>query len=365
MSSHLNGVHLIELSGHGGIFQHTVRIAEILAEGNVQVTVHTAPSHEPVGSGHVRLCVCSPWQRHASRSRATQVRIAARCLGRTLPHLIRAVHPGQVAHVQGGPSMALTAISLIALRRTGRPVVFSPHNTFSHGGRRAEFELIRFCTRVAHVNVAFSQPDADALHGWGATSVLSPLVLLVPDPHPERVEHWRRTWDVRRGERVVLFAGQVRADKRLDLLVESAVHLPGNWKLAIVGEDRGDWDRCRAIAARRGVPLHATIGFVGLDDFVAAIAAADVVASPYDQGSQSGVLVIATELGVPTVASRVGGLGEMSTTSVCCRDAAGLASAIGAAVDPFERRRKPLDAERAWAAHLEAYSVALAHRASR
>jgi hypothetical protein len=68
---------------------------------------------------------------------------------------------------------------------------------------------------------------------------------------------------------------------------------------------------------------------------------------------------------VPTVASRVGGLDELSTTSVPYRDPAGLASAIGAAVDRFERRRKPLDAERACAAHLEAYSLALDRRASR
>jgi glycosyltransferase involved in cell wall biosynthesis len=57
--------------------------------------------------------------------------------------------------------------------------------------------------------------------------------------------------------------------------------------------------------------------------------AADVVVCPYTRASQSGILALAGQLGVPSVASDVGGLRELAT-SVVPRDvdAVGLAHAI-------------------------------------
>ena len=104
------------------------------------------------------------------------------------------------------------------------------------------------------------------LSSWKGRVVRSPLVHIIPVPEPARVERFRGAWDARNGRETVLFAGQIRRDKRLDLLIESATSWPPHRTLAVVGEDRGDWDRCAALAERLGVRLHATLGFQPLED---------------------------------------------------------------------------------------------------
>lgn len=351
----MTGIHLIEPTGHGGIFQHTARLGEILAEAGYAVTIHTTAACEPVQVHGVSFCFCSPWRRRGLRRRSAAVPIAARYCRRTVPHLIDAVGDGDVAHVQGAASAALTAFTVLGLHANRRPIVFSPHNTFARDRSRAQLALIRWCTRRADANVAFSQYDIDVLESWGAKAFLSPLVQLVPEPDPALVERWRQAWVARAGEQVVLFAGHIFGDKRLDLLVESAAHWPANRMLAVVGEDRGDWGRCHRLAAERGVDIKATLGFLPLDQFTAAIAAADVVVSPYERASQSGVLVLARELGVPTVASRVGGLHELCTEAVPPGNVAALTSAIDRVVADRHPPPRELDQSRALEAHLQAY----------
>jgi glycosyltransferase involved in cell wall biosynthesis len=355
----LHGVHLIELTGHGGIFQHTVKVGQILIDGGLAVTLHTSAAHEPVDAGAVTLCTCSPWRRGASRSRKSQLAIAARYAARTVVHLVRASRPGEVAHVQGIPSTALILLTLVVLRCTRRAVVLSPHRTFSRRRSRLESTLIERCARLAAVNIAFSLPDAEVLKRWNTNGYVSPLVQLVPRPDPRRIARWRSAWQAGEADRVVLFAGQIRRDKRLDLLVESAARWPSGMRLAVVGEDRGDWARCRELAARLGVQVHATPDFVELDDFVAAIASADVVVSPYDTANQSGVLVLARDLGVPAVASRVGGLAELATELVDPDDVDALTAGIEAAIRRPRRQGAQLEADRARDVHLDAYDRAL------
>ena len=356
--SAVNRVHLFEPTGYGGIFQHALRIGQIVADAGAPVTLHTSDAHEATDPGGVSLCCCAPWRPRASRPRFAAVPIAARYCGRTVPHLVNVARDGGVVHIQGLPSATLTTFTVLALRARRRPLVLSPHNTFSHRNSRLEKELIRLCARLAGVNIAFSQPDATVLSRWGVRVLVSPLVQLAIEPEPRRVERWRRTWTALNGEDVILFAGQIRADKRLDILIEAAAAWPRMRKLAIVGEDRGDWERCRRFAARRGVTLHASIGYVAIEDFVAAIAAADLVVAPHQRASQSGVLVHARDVGTATVASRIGGLGELSSETFPPLDVAALRSAIDSALKRDQLRGRGSDIGEACAVHLHAYRVA-------
>jgi hypothetical protein len=63
-------------------------------------------------------------------------------------------------------------------------------------------------------------------------------------------------------------------------------------------------------------------------DFAAAVRAADVVITPYSRASQSGVLVLACQLGTPTIAFPAGGLAEYATVTTERADRASLVDSL-------------------------------------
>jgi glycosyltransferase involved in cell wall biosynthesis len=351
-------LHLFEPTGFGGIFQHTCALASLLAEAGHGVTLHTSVQHEPVELPQATLCTCVSWPRDGRRLLRSSM-IAARLATRTLPHVHRCVPRGVVIHVQGGvASGALTALTLAVASRRSRPVVYSPHNTFSRRGP-LDGLVLGTCLLFAQSAVAYSQLDVATLRSRGARAELSPLIQLVPEPAPDRIARWRATWGAGPDDEVVLFAGVVRPDKRLDLLVRAARDWPHTRRLAIVGKDWGDLGRCRTLADRLGVELRVHDDFVPLEDFTAALAAADVVVAPYERASQSGVLSVASQLGTPTIASDVGGLSELAERTFPVGDVEALGAAIDAQLaDGARAPRRPTDSHAALAAHESAYRSA-------
>lgn len=346
----LGVIHLVELDGRGGPYQHATALADALHRDGLAVVLHTAADAELHPEEPIQVCGCMDWCRAAGHAR--RLLVASRFLTVTLPHLLR--HRG-VFHLQGPFKPALLAIALGAARVRRDRVVFSPHNTFSRRGSALDTRLVRLCTRLAHATVVFCEADARVVAGWRARPVVSPLLQHVPAVDPARVEAWRRRWN---DAPVVLFAGQIRRDKRLDLVIEAS----GRWtrarRLAIVGRDLGDAERCRALAGRLGLDPDWTVGYLELEAFVAAVQAADVVVCPYERASQSGVLALARQLGVPTVATDVGGLGELATALVPADvgpDA--LAGAIDDLLASAPPPRKADPAEATVAAHRKAYRI--------
>jgi glycosyltransferase involved in cell wall biosynthesis len=122
-----------------------------------------------------------------------------------------------------------------------------------------------------------------------------------------------------------------------------------------VGEDRGGWERCAKLARRHGVDLAAHVEFVSLDDFTAALSAADIVVAPHSKASQSGVLSLARQLGVATVASDVGGLAELASRTFRAGSVEDLTRAIDTQLAESGITRDPLDERLAVRAHLQAY----------
>jgi glycosyltransferase involved in cell wall biosynthesis len=106
------------------------------------------------------------------------------------------------------------------------------------------------------------------------------------------------------------------------------------------------------------VDIAARIEFVELDAFAAALAAADVVVAPHAKATQSGVLSLASQLGVPTVAADVGGLPELATRTFTAGDADDLTRAIEAGLTERSPSEPLFDEELAVRAHLCAYGVA-------
>ncbi|TDY06499.1 glycosyltransferase family 4 protein [Mycolicibacterium litorale] len=329
--------HLIEPTGYAGVFQHTCQLALGLRRAGRQVVLHTGHQHEAVSLDGVELCTCCWWPRPDGERRieagARRAETASRLAGRTLPHLLRSATAGSVMHLQGtAASGGLNLLVLGAARKAGHRVVYSPHDVFTRRGA-VDGALLRLAYRPPHAIVVYSRADRQRLREQGVPANrihLSPLVQLVPSPSVAQLSKWRREWRAGDADRVVLFAGFIRPEKRLDVLIESARTWPPGRRLAVVGPDRGAWDQCAQTAKAHGVDISARLGFVDIDDFAAAISAADLVVVPSERASQSGVLALARELKTPTVAADVGGMAELACRTFRTGDVAGLSRAINA-----------------------------------
>ena len=347
-------IHLFEPSGYAGVFQHACRLGELLVDEGIEVVLHTGHEHEEIAPARLELCACSWWPRTMKRSAARSAGIAATFVARTLPHLRASVAGGEILHVQGiAAAGALTLAVLATGRMIGAKVVYSPHDTFSRRGP-IDAVLLKSALQLPNAVIVHSKKDTEVVHRSRKVHY-APLIQLIPH-HPEAErDAWRTKWDADEATDVVLFAGCIRPEKRLDLLLESTRYWPPNRKLAVVGEDRGGWDISARLAREKGVEIAATVEFVSLDRFAAALSAADVVVAPHAKASQSGVLSVARQLGVPTVAADVGGLAELASETFSAGDPKDLARAIESQLSKKTLSSASIDEALAIEAHLEAY----------
>jgi glycosyltransferase involved in cell wall biosynthesis len=351
-------VHLFEPTGYAGVFQHACRVAQLLGRSGVRVVLHTGHEHEPLEpSARVRICACSWWPRQGRRSKRRVTLITLRYLARTLPHLCRTVPRGSFLHLQGiAATGGLNLAGVISLRVAGRKVVYSPHDTFSRRGR-LDGRILKLALRAPDAVIVYTQPDVVFLRATGIAAEFSPLVQVVPFPSQGARARWRQEWGAADQDDVVLFAGWIRPEKRLDLIIESALKWPPGRRLAVLGQDRGAWDKCAALAKDHGIEIAARIEFVELEDFTSAIAAADVVVAPHERANQSGVLSLARQLGVRTVAADVGGLSELATRTFIPGDVDDLTFALDAELAMDRPPPRALDEQLALQVHLRAYGL--------
>lgn len=316
-------VNLIEVGGQGGVFQHTIALAEALQRAGVSVLVHTAHDHEPVFSD-IPFCLCMKWVRNFP-SGVRQPLTAFNFLFRTLPHLRLRVRRQDLAHVQGLFGNSLTRVMIRALRSNF--IVFTPHNSFARSGKKRHLRILKSMVRGTDLVVATVRSDLDIFRRWGGTSVILPLVLAFPTPAPEKIAEWRHHFGTRP---VGLLAGQLRKDKRPDIFI--AACLRAGVTPVVVGPTSDGEHLFLDTQRKLNVTVPRFPGYMDLPTFVAAIAASDVVIASHALGSGSGPLVIAAELGVPTAAFNIGGFSEQSMSTADSESIEGLSNAISIAL---------------------------------
>ncbi|GAA1795723.1 hypothetical protein GCM10009682_16880 [Luedemannella flava] len=345
----LRRVHVVEPGGRGGIYQHAVEVTRILVGAGVDAVLHTSDGCE-VRPAAVPVCGCVRWPENG---RNVVLRRAARARylgGELLPHLCRAFGPRDVVHVHGFSFLNPMVIRAARLRRA--TVVGSPHNTFVRegAGSRAVRSHETMLRRPDHLVV---YADADTAVLDRDASVL-PLVQWTPPVEPDRVRRWRERL-APDGAPLALMPGHVRRDKNYDLFVRAMARLPG-WRGGVVGEDHGGAAELAHVVQLTDAPVTMIFEYVSVADYMALVAAADVIVAPYAVASQSGVLAVARKLGVPTVATATGGLPELAT-AVADADPAALAQAVIQARGRGAAERPP---DGVAAEFLAAYQVARA-----
>ncbi|MEA2492248.1 MAG: hypothetical protein QOJ29_159 [Thermoleophilaceae bacterium] len=110
---------------------------------------------------------------------------------------------------------------------------------------------------------------------------------------------------------VVLFFGLMRPYKGIDLLIE-AFHEIGGAELWIVGMPRMPIEPLRELAAETRGRVRFVPRFIDDSEIPAFFRRADIVALPYREIDQSGVLYTALAFGKPIVLSSVGGFAEIA-----------------------------------------------------
>jgi D-inositol-3-phosphate glycosyltransferase len=125
----------------------------------------------------------------------------------------------------------------------------------------------------------------------------------------------RKALGLPEGARIVLFFGLIRDYKGLDLLIDAFAELKAqpDIKLVIAGEFYKDkqpyLDLIKKYGIEEQVILHGK--FIANEDVKLYFSAADLVALPYRDATQSGVTQVSFHFEVPTLVTNVGGLAEI------------------------------------------------------
>lgn len=341
-----------------------------LARAGAEVELVTSPfahGEVPVAEGYR---VRESFYRSARPGAGTvgrRARKAAQHLGDMLRYR-RAAGTADVVHYQW-----LTVPGLDAFLLSGRrPRLLTPHGWLRREGigERAPAGLRRLFDRMDAI-VALSEYGAERIREAAWVDVERVRVIphgafdyltRIGDPAPLPAE-------LRAGDDpVVLAFGLVRPYKGVDLLIDALRELP-EVRLWIVGRPLGvDLAELRRRAAPLGDRVSFVPRFVADREIPAIFQRADVVALPYRDAEQSGVLYTALAFGKPIVVSDAGGFPEVAAHGAARMVPAGevepLAGALGRLLaDPTERSRLAAGARAAAAGPYSWDAVAERHLA--
>jgi len=274
------------------------------------------------------------YRRAMARERGMPTRRALRAVEH-VPDMLRHRHAAagacDVVHYQWLTLEALDA----ALLARGVPRVYTSHNVLRRGRGRLREQGGRRVVGAVDAVVVHTEAGARALvEHYGADAGRVHVI-----PHGA-FDHLTRQPRERplpaelaavEGP-VILSFGVVRPYKGIDVLLDAFRELEGA-ELWIVGRPWMDVAPLHAAAVRARGRVRFVERFVAEDELPAYFRRADVVALPYREIDQSGVLYTALAFGKPIVASAIGGLAEVGEAHGAARLVApGDAAALGAAL---------------------------------
>jgi glycosyltransferase involved in cell wall biosynthesis len=229
-----------------------------------------------------------------------------------LARRLRAAERG-VVHFQWLP---IPALDRFLVRAFPRPVVVTAHDVLPREVRRGAAAGTRALLRLADAVVVHSEAGRSRLLAEvgvdpGRAHVIPHGVFEHLDTPGAAAPPALEGLD---GRRVVLFFGLVRPYKGVDLLVEAFAATPADAVLLVVGMPRTPIAPLEQRARELGIAERVRFvpRFVPDEELPFYFRRADVVALPYREIDQSGVLYTALAFGAPLLVSAVGGFPEIA-----------------------------------------------------
>jgi len=295
----------------GGMQNHTATLTRCLdAQGHAQ-TVVTSRLAGPRGVTRLgrsavvhRTGLPLPWLRQLWALDALRVVLRWRA------------RPVDVVHAHQGEDLATLPLARLAARRHRCPLVVTVHCSVGHTltGRGLRTRLLRAlggwversALRRADAVVVLTDRTAAALAADGVPAARVHTIPSGFDPglfaggSPDVFPHVARPR--------IGYVGRLAPQKRVDRLVEAFGRMREPASLVVVG-DGPDRERVHGLAA--GLPRVHLSGFVEHTAVPAVLASLDVLVLPSAYEEMGSVLTEAMALGLPVVASDVGGIPEV------------------------------------------------------
>lgn len=304
-------VRLVDPPAYTPPYDHSLASALARAGAGVELSTSRPTYDAPVADGFAARE--DFYRRAMARDRSTNARRALR-LAEHLPGMLRHRRVGgrgvDVVHYQW---LTLEALDSALLAR-GVPRVFTSHNVLRRGAGRWREEGLRRVAAAADAVVVHTRAGArEMAERYGADPSKVHVIphgafdYLARQPHEVPLPP-----DLAAVEGpVILCFGVLRPYKGVDVLIEAFEGIAGA-ELWIVGRPWMDVEPLRAAAARAGGTVRFVDRFVAEAELPAYFRRADVVALPYRDIDQSGVLYTALAFGKAIVASSVGGFAEVA-----------------------------------------------------
>lgn len=305
-------VRLVDPPAYTPPYDHSLAAALARAGADVELSTSRPTYDAPIADGfEVREDF---YRRAMARDRSTNARRAWR-LAEHLPDMLRHRRVGgrgvDVVHYQW---LTLEALDSALLAR-GVPRVFTSHNVLRRGAERWREEGLRRVAAAVDAVVVHTRAGAQAMTERYDADPANVHVIphgafdyLARQPHEAPLPPELAAVE----GPVILCFGILRPYKGVDVLIEAFDGIEAGAELWIVGRPWMDVEPLRAAAARAGGTVRFVDRFVAEAELPAYFRRADVVALPYRDIDQSGVLYTALAFGKAIVASAIGGFAEVA-----------------------------------------------------
>jgi glycosyltransferase involved in cell wall biosynthesis len=245
-----------------------------------------------------------------------------------------------VVHAHGVRAGALSAVAIVLLRRAARPrLVVTVHNAppDGHAAAAVHAQLERVCARRADLVLCASADLLARLRARGAADAEQFDVPAAPGRPPTATEVAAARRELSADGRPIVFAaGRLAPQKGLDVLIDAAAH----WRdrdprpVTVIA---GDGPLADSLRARAAGLADGDVRLLGpRSDVPALLGAADVVVVPSRWEARALIVQEAMYAGRPVVASRVGGIPDLTGAGALLvppGDPAALAAAVTAVLD--------------------------------
>lgn len=307
------------VGGHGGMNYYDSGLCSGLARAGVSPTLYTSALDGPEARDfRVRRFFRGVYGRAHPITRGVRYLFASL---RTAWHARR--RGARLAHFHLFHAGPLELFQLCLARLAGLRLVVTAHDVqpLAPGASGSAPWMTRVAYALADRIVAHNDTSRNALRA--DLGVDAKRVAVIPHgnylpgrpPLPARAEA-RERLGVDPGDRVVLFFGQIKAAKGLDVLLRATAHLRScvpSLRVLVVGkvwkDDFGAYER---LIEELDIQRHCDIriGYVPDERVPDYFAAADIVALPYRKIYQSGALLMAMSYGTPVIASDIDAMKE-------------------------------------------------------